>query len=233
MFSVDKIDYDLDLNFLKTPEQLAAEENLKNQALRMPQNGPLPVEQNSNKIPNIPDRNTKPNNSIINSVPKSNLANIEIIKNDFNKPKATSLSDFGRKFQPDSTKIPTKDINIFNDREAMKSEPKPIPTFDRSSKPKPESNFENNLPNGNVTHPVIENRSISTKPLDITQSSDQILSQSEKVVAKTEAEVNELHQQHEVKQHQFEAAKTENKRLALETEARRAKLEAEKKKYEQ
>ena len=215
--SVDKIDYDLD--FLKTPEQKAAE---KKHILEQ-------IEQNSKmtgeiQLPVIPDRTKKPttgpmpnnmvspNNSVAQIVEKS----IERINNDLNNPNNSSNKNSQGVWKTMGINKPgigsqVKENNLLNEKQVRENEKPPEPVIpDRTLKP-----------------------SAKSKNVDKTEPVPSVVSSTGEVKAKDSEEK-------EVKKPSVTVAEQDNRmelererqRIVLETEARKAKLEAEKKQIE-
>lgn len=150
---MENIDYDLELNFLKSPEQLEAErlENERNNRRTSSDKELPPSSVTQNNIPMIPDRKSKPvsNNMVIPTTRSSE--SLEIINNDLNKANRglTSLSSLRKQLETGNDARPVKNTNIENDRQQeitntteIEIKNKPVPVIDRTLKPK--SNVNNN-----------------------------------------------------------------------------------------
>ena len=210
--SVSNIDYDLDLQFLKSEEELAQEKRAKEakeaqaRAAKEPKNEPPPSTGQPNRTVPAPsiDRSVKPNS--LNNVNNKNLTDnssntskvrIETINNNLNKPgRTTNLEDLRKSLEQEMIVTDKNNINAAKEREA--SAAKPVP--DRALKPKTSSPL--------IT-PTSSNSHIQPKQQNTERKNDND-------VALVSAKMKDLDIQISEKEKEAEAKQKENQRLALE-----------------
>ena len=230
MISVDDIDYDLDLSFLKNPEEEARK---KAEALARDQMSNInSLSAQLDKVGNKPaipmvNRSTKPKpNHSLNNLDNANAITQvsqpqETRKTEPLPSKITNNLEDLRKMIGDEKKsnIPEKNTNIVKQGTVEVSAPK-LPSVNRSLKPKPDNN-SNALTHQDSSDSDITGDGPSTPGDSHTlSSSNSTTSLGESAQEPSLDKVNE-------KEIELKVMVTENKRLALEHKARMAKLQQE------
>lgn len=214
MFSVSNIEYDLELQFLKTEEEIAMEKRaceLKNlnqtptSKSEIPSMGNHTLFSDSGFVrPNV-DRSVKPailNNTnnikmdiVVPKINNSSKGRIETIHNNLNKPQSANLENLN---STPTNELSVKDTNSNMTAKAVSDKSQPVP--DRSLKPK------HNVDPQPLT-PKVENKDRLTEANESTDTVEQNGSA---------VKLSELHAQIAEKEKEVEEKQKENHRLTLE-----------------